>query len=114
MEDDSHFASNGNLRLFGADPFGQLAAPALEGRTSPDNGQQDVRGFEQISPNLMVAAFGDAASSVDLAGLIMSWCQAEIGTDVGGMSEASGVVDGNDEGQSGQGTDTGNGVKVCT
>ena len=89
-------------------------APALEGRTSPDNGQQDVRGFEQISPNLMVAAFGDAASSVDLAGLIMSWCQAEIGTDVGGMSEASGVVDGNDEGQSGQGTDTGNGVKVCT
>jgi hypothetical protein len=44
----------------------------------------------------------------------MSWCQAEIGTDVGGMSEASGVVDGNDEGQSGQGTDTGNGVKVCT
>jgi hypothetical protein len=114
VEDDSHFASNGNLRLFGADPFGQLAAPALEGRTSPDNGQQDVRGFEQISPNLMVAAFGDAASSVDLAGLIMSWCQAEIGTDVGGMSEASGVVDGNDEGQSGQGTDTGNGVKVCT
>ncbi|UGX94242.1 hypothetical protein G6321_00053350 [Bradyrhizobium barranii subsp. barranii] len=95
VEDDSHFASNGNLRLFGADPFGQLAAPALEGRTSPDNGQQDVRGFEQISPNLMVAAFGDAASSVDLAGLITSWCQAEIGTDVGGMSEASGVVDGN-------------------
>ncbi|MET4407935.1 hypothetical protein [Bradyrhizobium sp. JR3.12] len=41
MEDDSHFASHGNLGLFGADAFGQLAAPALERRTSPDNGQQD-------------------------------------------------------------------------
>lgn len=39
MEDDGHFATNGNLRLFGADSFSQLAAPALERRTSPDNGQ---------------------------------------------------------------------------
>lgn len=60
--------------LFGADAFCQLAAPALERRTSSDNGQQDVRGLEQISSNLVVAAFGDAASAIDLTGLMTSWC----------------------------------------
>jgi len=44
----------------------------------------------------MVAAFGDTASAVDLADDNVL-CQAEIGTNVGGMSEASVVVDGNDE-----------------
>lgn len=53
---------------FGPDAFGQLAATALERRASPDNGEQDVRGLEQISSNLVVAALGDAAS----AGLLCS------------------------------------------
>lgn len=54
-------------------PFGQLAAPTLERRTSSGNGQQDVRGLEQISSNLVVAAFGDAAHAIDLTGLMTSW-----------------------------------------
>uniref|UniRef100_UPI00320970C0 hypothetical protein n=1 Tax=Bradyrhizobium sp. Oc8 TaxID=2876780 RepID=UPI00320970C0 len=56
MEDDSHFASEGDLGLFGSDAFGQLAAPALERRTSSNNGQQDVRGLEQTSSNLVITA----------------------------------------------------------
>ena len=56
MEDDGHFASESNLGLFGADAFSQLAAPALERRTLPDNRQQNIRGLEQIGSSLVVAA----------------------------------------------------------
>lgn len=98
MEDDSHFASDGNRRPLAPMRLACLQPPALECRTSPDDGQQDVRGLEQISLNLVVAALGDGASAIDLTGLITSRRQAEIGANVGGMSEASGVVDGNDEG----------------
>ncbi|WP_346658115.1 hypothetical protein [Bradyrhizobium sp. 154] len=41
MEDDSHFARESDLGLFGADTFGQFVAPALERRTAPDNGQEE-------------------------------------------------------------------------
>lgn len=57
----------------------------------------------------MVAALRDAASAIDLTGLITSWRQAKIGTNVGRMSEANGVIGGNDQGQGSQGTNTWNG-----
>lgn len=34
------------LGVLGPNAFGQLTAPALERRTSSDNDQQDVRGFD--------------------------------------------------------------------
>jgi len=42
VKNDRHFASGGNLGLFGPDAFGQLAAPALERRSSSYDGQQDI------------------------------------------------------------------------
>lgn len=72
VEDEGHFARDGNLRLFGANAFGQLATPAVERGTWSVNGQPDVRGLEQISSHLMVAAIGDATSAFDLTGLMTS------------------------------------------
>jgi len=42
MEDEGPFTSDGELRFL-ADAFGELAAQAIVRRTSPDNGQQNVR-----------------------------------------------------------------------
>lgn len=79
MKDNSHFASDDNFGFLGSDPFGQLAAPALQRGSPPDYGQEDIRRLEQIRSGLMVAALGNAAGTINLAGLVTSWCQAEIG-----------------------------------
>jgi hypothetical protein len=60
-------------------------------------GDQHVCGLEQQRAHRAVAALGYSARVVDLAGLISSRREAEIGADIGRPGKPASIIDGGDE-----------------
>jgi hypothetical protein len=64
------------------DRFGDREGPVLEFELAPVAGQHDIGGLVQKGSHPPIPAFRDAASLVDVPGLIASGGQAQIGADI--------------------------------
>ena len=93
--------------LLGADALLQLQGPGFQGAGFLEDGDDDVGTFVEQVAHEAVAAMGDVAFVVGLAGLPAPGREAEIGADIGGSGEACRVVDDGGEGLGGDGADAG-------
>src|SRR3954468_18564025 len=88
MENDRELAGHGDGGLPGADPPRQARPPGLQRRPARDPMEDDPGRLIQIGAQQLVAAAGDMAGVVLLAGLIAPRRQADVGPDAGRPGEA--------------------------
>ena len=72
---------------------GDAHGPCLEARPARRAGEQDVGRFVQRCTHRRIADFADPAGTIDLAGLVFAWREAEVGADRFGVLETFGLVD---------------------
>src|SRR3954462_10913988 len=70
MEDDRELAGHGDGGLPGADPLRQTRPPSLQHRPARDPMEDDPGRLVQVGAQQLVAAAGDVAGVVRLAGLV--------------------------------------------
>src|SRR3954464_15768998 len=88
MEDDRELAGHGDGGLPGADPLRQACPPGLQRRPARNTMEDDPGRLVQVGAQQLVAAAGDVAGIVLLAGLIAPRRQADVGPDAGRLGEA--------------------------
>src|SRR3954462_4695764 len=76
-------AGHGDGGLPGADPPRQARPPGLQHRPARDTMEDDPGRLVQVGAQQLVAAAGDVAGVVLLAGLVAPWRQADVGPDAG-------------------------------
>src|SRR4051794_16233831 len=93
MEDDREPAGHGEGGLPGADPLRQTRPPSLQHRPARDPMEDDPGRLVQVGAQQLVAAAGDVAGIVLLAGLVAPRRQADVGPDAGRLGEALRRID---------------------
>src|SRR3954464_13964513 len=88
MEDDRELPGYSDGGLPGADPPCQARPPGLQHRPARDPMEDDPGRLIQVGAQQLVAAAGDVAGVVLLAGLIAPRRQADVGPDAGRPGEA--------------------------
>src|SRR5215212_4785350 len=107
MEDDRELAGYGDGGLLGADPLRQACPPGFQRRPARDTMQDDPGRLVQVGAQQLVAAAGDVAGVVRLAGLVAPRRQADVGSDAGRLGEALRRIHDTDVGERDQDTNTG-------
>src|SRR3954470_14171770 len=107
MEDDRELAGHGDGGLPGADPPRQACSPGLQRRPARDTMEDDPSRLVQVGAQQLVAAAGDAAGVVRLAGLVAPRRQPNVGPDAGRLGEALRRIHDADVGERDQDTNTG-------
>src|SRR4051812_34913688 len=83
MKDDRELPGHGDGGLLGADPLRQACPPGLQRRPARETMEDDPSRLVQVGAQQLVAAAGDVAGVVRLAGLIAPRRQADVGPDAG-------------------------------
>ena len=83
VEDDGELAGDGDARLLEPELLGQPEAPCLQRREAGRSRQQSGRGLVEMLSRHLVAVLGDAPVPADLAGLVASRREAEVGARTG-------------------------------
>ncbi len=109
MHDDGQPTRDGNLGAAHADAFGERQPPCLELGCTGIALQDDGCRLEEVRAQQAVAATGDVACHVDVAGLVAPGREAEIRTDRRRMLESCWIVDHGGIGQSDDNADAGHG-----
>src|SRR4051812_21245005 len=107
MEDDRELPGYSDGGLPGADPPCQARPPGLQNRPARDPMEDDPGRLIQVGAQQLVAAAGDVAGVVLLAGLIAPRRQADVGPDAGRLGEALRRIHDADVGERAQAADTG-------
>src|SRR3954468_4697425 len=106
MEDDRELAGYGDGGLPGADPPRQTRPPGLQRRPARDTMEDDPGRLVQVGAQQLVAAAGDVAGVVLLAGLVAPRRQADVGPDTGRLGKALRRIHDADVGERDQDADT--------
>src|SRR3954453_12239410 len=88
MADDRELAGYGDGGLPGADPLRQTRPPGLQRRPARDTMEDDPGRLVQVGAQQLVAAAGDVAGLVLLAGLLTPRGEADVGPNAGRLGEA--------------------------
>ena len=94
MQDDGKPASDGDDRLGHAPSLGNAQAPCLQCGRPGLRSQDNKSGLEQGRSKGPIAILGDLAAPVDLAGLMRSRRQAEMGADGSRALETGRLING--------------------
>lgn len=108
VQDDGQLAGEGNLGLLHPLALGDAHGPGLQGRPFDDATHHDVCCLVEGTSDHLVADLADTAHAIKLAGLVLSWGQAQMGADGFGSEEPSRHIDAGSVGEGDQRADARN------